>query len=134
MSYIEWFYHFKIYQVYLIWQLLVGQGLEITTPLGRYSAMDNTTFGSSSNQFTAQFIEMNQPIHESFFYEWYLVCLNSGFTEVNKKQIFDYPFPRLDFAIKYFNQDEMNPSIYTKVTPTFVYWIMRSLSNISRNI
>ena len=60
---------------------------------------------------------MNQPIHESFFYEWYLVCLNSGFTEVNKKQIFDYPFPRLDFAIKFYRKD-----ILTKQEPTFIYY------------
>jgi hypothetical protein len=77
---------------------------------------------------------MNQPIHESFFYEWYLICLNSGHISAKKNQVMDYPFPRLDFAIKYFRPDKMNPSVFEAVKPTFVYWIMRSLSDIYRNI
>ena len=48
-----------------------SKALDINNSLGRYSTMENITFGSGNNSFKAQFIQMNQPIHESFFYKWY---------------------------------------------------------------
>lgn len=101
--------------------------LQISNSVGRYTTMGNSTFGTTTNSFTAQFLQMNQPIHETFFYEWYLTCFNSGFKSTNPNQTMDYPFPRLDFAIKYFRPDQMIPSVFEEVQPTFIYWIMRSL-------
>ena len=41
-----------------------------------------------------------------------------------KKNSLDYPFPRLDFAIKFFDLNEIhNAGLFQQIWPTFIYWI-----------
>lgn len=113
------------------------QSLNITNPAGRFTTLNQSLYGVSQNKFKIQFMEMMMPIHETFLYPWYLATFNANSIKNNYK--IPYPFPRLDFAIKFYRTDSTGAHLQNvkqriPVFPTFIYWITRSISNISRNI
>lgn len=88
----------------------VNGNLSVTTPLGNWQTIGNTTAFPGSTTLKIGFLETQEPIIEKIIYPWYLECLNSNGNSV-------YPFPRLDFAIKFYRKD-----IIKKQEPTFIYY------------
>lgn len=62
--------------------------------------MDNNTFIPGGNELKIQFLEMQYTIIENFIYPWFLATLH---TKTNS--LYNYQFPRLDFAIKFYRSD-----------------------------
>lgn len=97
-----------------------GNNLSIPTPVGQWRTLDNNTFGPTSNELKTQFLEMQYPLIENFIYPWFLACL-----QTRTNTAFNYAFPRLDFAIKFYRSDY--PSQIDKngngiIYPNYIYY------------
>lgn len=107
----------------------IDSTINVNTPIGAFSGMNNTTLFVSGNEIKFTFLEMNFPIIEMWIHEWFLACLS---TKHGNRENWEYPFPRLNIAIKYYNplsftipaEIRANKNIKTvNVFPDFIYWI-----------
>lgn len=112
----------------------VGNPVEITTPIGAWRTLGNSTSFTSKSEFTAHIYEFQDPVIESWLYDWYMACFQ---TQTNGSN-YSYPFPRLNLLIKYFRTDgfekpelissqiDKNTTHITKtfkIKPIFAYYI-----------
>lgn len=88
-----------------------------STPLGIWQTIDNTTVFPTNNVLDINLLDTMDPIIERFIYPWYVECLRTKNTTNSA-----YPFPRLNFAIKYYREDRIRENM-NGIKPNFVYWI-----------
>jgi hypothetical protein len=81
---------------------LCGEALNVSTPYGNWSGIGNGTIITDGQTLVISFLEMQYPIIESFIIPWLSLCLN---TSASAHSIFNYPFPRIDIAIKFYRPD-----------------------------
>ena len=91
--------------------------LSNSTPLGVWQTVDNTTIFPDKNTFQITLLDTMDPIIERFIYPWYVECLRTKNSLSSA-----YPFPRLNFAIKYYREDRVRQNM-NGIKPNFVYWI-----------
>lgn len=106
----------------------VDSTLDINTPIGAWRGLGNTTQFVSSNEIKFHILETQDPLIENFIYEWFTAVLSTrhgtlAAIDPNGKNIrertnasdWDYPFPRLNIAIKYYRTDDfigqMHPTV-----------------------
>jgi len=111
----------------------IGNAIEITTPIGAWRTLNNTTAFTSKSEFTAHIYELQNPIIENWLYNWYMAC----FQTQTRGNNYAYPFPRLNLVIRFFRTDNFIPVgeekqelpdttiITTKyeIKPLFAYYI-----------
>ena len=106
----------------------VDSSIVVNTPLGSWRGINNTTQFVSNNEIKFYFLESQVPIIEYWVYEWFMACLSTkhGNTDVGGRLDFEYPFPRLNLAVKYYRTDDFyipKGALYAEIRPTFIYWI-----------
>ena len=100
----------------------INSNYEINTPIGSFRGLDNTTLFSSNNEIKFTILELQNPIIETWIYEWLNVCLQTKCNFKGMNINYEYPFPRLNLAIKYYRTDQFKENA-TKIEPNFIYWI-----------
>lgn len=104
---------------------------------GKWTGINNKGINSSSNSFKIHFLDTQQPLLQKFFYEWIRRVANTTFpTKVGV--IYQWPFPRLNFAIYYYRPEQINdlktPQIHPETKqvialptsqqdPNFIYFL-----------
>ena len=90
--------------------------LSTSTPLGIWNTIENTTIFPDKKEITFHILDTMDPIIENFLYPWFVECLQTQNSNTS------YPFPRLNFAFKYFREDQITENMDGK-KPNFIYWI-----------
>ena len=90
--------------------------LSTSTPLGIWNTIENTTIFPDKKEITFHILDTMDPIIENFLYPWFIECLQTQNSNTS------YPFPRLNFAFKYFREDQITENMDGK-KPNFIYWI-----------
>jgi hypothetical protein len=102
----------------------VDHGLNVLTPFGNWQGMDNGTLIPGAQTFNISFLEMQYPLIENFIIPWMNACMN---TSERASSVWNYPFPRLDIAIKFYRSDypttlKFDASGKAIVYPNYIYY------------
>lgn len=71
---------------------------------------------ASSNSFKIHFLDTQYPIIQKFFYEWICRVANTDYPTTPGIR-YQWPFPRLNFAIYYYRPQQINDLTVPKINP-----------------